>query len=151
QQLGVGIALIPLLWATLHVSKMVWSVPGGMLADRVGPRRAIIAGWLFYAAIYAGFALAGAAWQVWALFLAYGLFYGLTESPEKALVAALAPAERRGAAFGAYHFAIGVAALPASVIFGVLWQQFGPAVAFFTGAALAISATLLLLFTRLDQ
>lgn len=147
QQLGVSLALIPLLWAALHVSKMSWSVPGGMLADRAGARPAIVAGWLLYALIYAAFALASAEWHVWALFLAYGLFYGLTEAPEKALVAALAAPERRGAAFGAYHFAIGVAALPASIIFGLLWQNYGAPTALFTGAGIALAATLLLLVT----
>ena len=145
QQLGVQIAAIPLLWAALHVSKMSWSVPGGMIADRAGPRVAIVAGWLLYAVVYAMFAAATTAWQVWAIFLVYGLFYGLTESPEKALVASLAPVERRGAAFGAYHFAIGVAALPASIIFGVLWQHFGANTALLTGAGIALSATVLLL------
>ncbi|HEX6559189.1 MAG TPA: MFS transporter, partial [Longimicrobiales bacterium] len=125
QQLGVHVAMIPLLWAALHVSKMSCSVPGGVLSDRAGPRVAIVGGWLVYALVYAGFAVANTTWHVWALFLVYGLFYGLTEAPEKALVAMLAPSERRGAAFGAYHFAVGVAALPASVIFGVLWQHFG--------------------------
>lgn len=148
QQLGVDIALIPMLWAALHVSKMTWSVPGGALADRFGPRKAIVAGWLLYAAIYSGFAVATSQWQIWALFLGYGLYYGLTEAPEKALVAQLAPADRKGAAFGAYHFAIGVAALPASVIFGVLWQQAGSAVALFTGAGIALLATLLFLINK---
>lgn len=150
QQLGVPLALIPALWAALHVSKMSWSVPGGMLADRFGPRRAIIAGWLLYALVYAAFAYATNAWQVGALFIVYGLFYGLTEAPEKALVAALSREGRRGAAFGAYHFAIGVAALPASVIFGVLWQRFGATVALWTGAALALAAAACLMAVRLD-
>ncbi|HEX6062784.1 MAG TPA: MFS transporter [Longimicrobiales bacterium] len=150
QQLGVPLAMIPALWAALHVSKMSWSVPGGMLADRFGPRRSIIAGWLLYALVYAAFAYATNAWQVWALFIVYGLFYGLTEAPEKALVAALSREGRRGAAFGAYHFAIGVAALPASVIFGVLWQRFGAAVALWTGAALALAAAACLMAVRLD-
>lgn len=151
QQLGVQIAMIPLLWAALHVSKMAWSVPGGMLADRAGARLAIVGGWLLYAAVYAAFAAASTAWHVWALFLVYGLFYGLTESPEKALVASLAPADQRGAAFGAYHFAIGVAALPASVIFGLLWQHYGPATALLTGAGIALTATLLLLFAGIGK
>ena len=151
QQLGVSIALIPVLWAALHVSKMLWSMPGGMLADRFGARRAIIAGWLLYAGIYAALAAADTQWQVWALFVAYGLFYGLTEAPEKAMVAALAPPGRKGAAFGAYHFAIGIAALPASVIFGILWQTFGPSAALMTGSAVALLAAFLLLITRLDS
>jgi MFS family permease len=148
QQLGVSVAAIPLLWAALHVSKMAWSVPGGMLADRAGPRVAIVSGWLLYAAVYCAFAIAQSEWHVWALFLLYGLFYGLTEAPEKALVAALAPPQQRGAAFGAYHFAIGVAALPASVIFGLVWQRFGAAAALLTGATIAVVATILFLFVH---
>lgn len=144
QQLGLALPLVPVLWAVFHVSKMTWSVPGGMLADRHGPRRSIAAGWLVYALAYAGFAFAVKEWQIWALFLFYGLFYGLTEAPEKALVARVAPADARGLAFGAYHFSIGVAALPASLLFGVLWQHFGPETAFLTGASLALAAALLL-------
>jgi MFS family permease len=144
QQLGVHLALIPVLWAALHVSKSAWSIVGGTLADRVGPRRTIIAGWLLYAAVYCAFAFANSAWHVWVLFLVYGLFYGLTEAPEKALVAAVAPAAQRGAAFGAYHFAVGVAALPASVIFGLLWQAYGATTALLSGAAIALTATILL-------
>lgn len=151
QQLGVSIAMIPLLWAALHVSKMAFSVPGGMLADRLGPRRAIMCGWLLYAVVYAAFARASTAWHVWALFLVYGLFFGLTEAPEKSLVATLAPADARGSAFGAYHFAVGVAALPASVIFGLLWQRFGAETALFTGAAIAIAATLLFLVSGVGR
>jgi MFS family permease len=144
KDLGVPLAAIPLLWAAHNVSKMMWSVPGGALADRFGARRTIGAGWIVYALTYAAFAAASAAWHAWALFFLYGIFYGLTEAPEKALIARLAPAERRGAAFGAYHFVIGVTALPASLLFGVLWQRFGATTAFFTGAALALAAAALL-------
>lgn len=143
-ELGVATAAVPLLWAVHHVSKMIWSVPGGALADRIGARPAIITGWAVYALVYAGFAVAGTAWQVWALFIGYGLFYGLTESPEKALVATLAPSHLRGSAYGAYHAAIGVSALPASIIFGVLWQRFGAVTAFGFGAGLALIASVLL-------
>jgi MFS family permease len=145
QQLGVSLAMIPLLWAALHVSKMAWSVPGGVLSDRRGPRLTIVSGWFIYAGVYAAFAAATKAWHVWALFLIYGLYYGLTEAPEKALVAALAPPDKRGAAFGAYHFAVGVAALPASVIFGLLWQRYGAALALRTGAMFALAAVLVFL------
>jgi MFS family permease len=144
QSLGVPLAAIPLLWGVHHVSKVFWNVAGGALADRIGARRAIAAGWLCYALTYLGFALAGEAWQVWLLFLFYGLYYGLTEAPEKVLVARLAPANRRGGAFGAYHFAIGVAALPASVIFGAVWGAYGARAAFLLGGGLALAAALLL-------
>jgi MFS family permease len=145
EDLGVPLALLPLLWSVHHISKSSCSIGGGILADRWGARRAIVTGWLVYAATYAGFALASAPWHAWALFLFYGVFFGLTEAPEKALVANLAPADRRGAAFGAYHFAIGIAAFPASLIFGIIWELAGPATAFLTGAGLALLAALLLL------
>jgi sugar phosphate permease len=144
QDLGVPLAAIPLLWAAHHLSKMLWSVPGGLAADRLGPLPAIAAGWLVYALTYGAFAFASRAWHAWALFLAYGLFYGLTEAPEKALVARLAPAGGRGAAFGAYHFSIGIAALPASVIFGAIWGVFSARAALLFGGTLALLAAVLL-------
>ena len=144
RDLGVAVAAIPLLWAALHVSKSLWSVVGGALADRFGARRAIVAGWGVYAAVYAGFAFASAPWQAWALFGVYGLFFGLTEAPEKALVASFAPVGLRGSAFGAYHMAIGLGALPASLLFGVLWEGVGAEAALLVGAGIALLAALLL-------
>jgi MFS family permease len=146
QDLGVPAAAIPLLWGGFHLSKMVWNVPGGMLADRYRPLPMIVGGWLLYAGVYAGFAAAGTPWQVWALFAIYGLFYGLTESPEKALVAELAPSQLRGRAFGVFHFAVGLGALPASLLFGALWQWKGASTAFAAGAGFALAAALLLPF-----
>lgn len=143
-QVGVPTPAIPLLWGVLHVSKSAWSVWGGRWSDRVGARIAIITGWMVYAAVYAGFAFVDAQWQVWALFVVYGLFFGLTEGPEKALVAGLAPPGLGGSAFGAYHAAIGLAALPASVVFGLVWQAFSSQAAFGMGAAIALAAALLL-------
>jgi MFS family permease len=144
RDLGVAVALIPLLWAALHLSKVTWSVIGGRMSDTVGPRRTIVAGWLVYAAVYGGFAAASAEWHVWALFLVYGLFFGLTEASEKSLVAAFAPAELRGSAFGWYHAVIGVSALLSSILFGILWESFGAATAFLAGAGLALAAAVLL-------
>ncbi|MSR36822.1 MAG: MFS transporter [Gemmatimonadetes bacterium] len=142
--LGVSTPLLLILWVALHVSKSSSSLFGGSLADRKGPLRPILAGWLLYALMYAGFALASSTWHVWVLFLVYGVHHGLTETPEKALVARMAPAALRGRAFGAYHFAIGVAALSASLGFGLLWQVRGAPAAFFVGAALALVAAALL-------
>ncbi|MFH1764382.1 MAG: MFS transporter [Gemmatimonadota bacterium] len=144
QDLGVPVVVLPLLWGSFHVSKMVWSVPGGILCDRFRPLPLILAGWILYAAVYAGFGIADTAWQAWALFGIYGLFYGLTESPETTLVAELAPSHLRARAFGVFHFAIGLGALPASVLFGVLWHWKGAPVAFATGAAIALVAAGLL-------
>lgn len=138
--LGVPTAAIPLLWVALHLSKMAFNVVGGGLADRTGARPALVAGWVVYAVVYGGFALATEPWHAWGLFVAYGLFYGLTEPSERVLVASMAGPESRARAFGAYHFAIGIAALPASVVFGLLWEAYGAAAAFGVGAALALLA-----------
>jgi MFS family permease len=109
-----------------------------------------VAGWLIYALTYLGFGLAGQAWQAWALFAFYGLFFGLTEGVEKAFVADLVPETVRGTAYGLYHFAIGIAALPASLLLGLIWQTTQSALlAFGLGGALAFLASLLLwLFVR---
>lgn len=143
--LGVTAALVPILWAVLHVVKSASSTPGGVLSDRFGRRPLIIGGWLVYAAVYLGFALATTTWHAWALFIGYGLYFGMTEGVEKALVADLVPAGARGAAFGWYNLTIGLAALPASLIFGGLWQAYGAATAFVTGAGLALAAAVGLL------
>lgn len=138
-------ARLPLLWAALHVVKSTTSLGGGILSDRIGRRGTIAAGWLVYACVYAGFALVVSAWQIWGLFLVYGLYFGLTEGVEKALVADLVPAELRASAFGIYHTAIGIVALPASLLTGWLWQVFGVGPAFGTGAAQAAGAAILLM------
>jgi MFS family permease len=110
----------------------------------VGRRPLIVAGWLLYAAVYFAFGRASAPWHAWALFGAYGVFFGLTEGAEKALVADLVPAARRGTAFGWYNLAVGLVALPASLIFGLVWQRHSAARAFEMGAALALAAAVAL-------
>jgi MFS family permease len=148
-QLGVSSVTIPLLWAFFHVIKMVSSMPFGALSDRVGRRSIIITGWCVYAVTYIGFAHATTELHVWLLFTLYGLFYGLTEGVEKALLVDIAGKDERGSAFGWYNFAIGVGALPASLFFGIIWKKFGSTAAFGFGAVLAaVAAVLLLLLVR---
>ncbi|HKH45783.1 MAG TPA: MFS transporter [Thermoanaerobaculia bacterium] len=140
RDLGIDAALIPILWALLHVVKSLSSTPGGALSDRIGRKPLLISGWILYAAVYFALARADAAWQVWALFAVYGIYFGLTEGVEKALVADLVPADRRGSAFGWYNLALGIGALPASLIFGAIWDRAGAPVAFGFGAAMALAA-----------
>jgi MFS family permease len=144
-QLGVPVALAPILWAALHLVKTASNVPGGALSDRIGRRSTLIAGWTLYAAVYLGFGLAHAAWQAWALFGVYGLFFGLTEGAERAFMADLVAPERRGTAYGWYNLAIGIGALPASLIFGFVWDRSGAPTAFLMGATLALVAAVGLL------
>jgi MFS family permease len=140
-QLGVPAAMVPVLWALLSVVKSVTSTPGGALSDRLGRRPLIVSGWALYALVYLGFAGATQHWHAWALFALYGVFFGLTEGVEKALVADLVPVARRGAAFGWFNLAFGLAALPASVIFGAIWDRWGAPTAFGFGAAMSLLAT----------
>jgi MFS family permease len=141
-QLGVAPALVPILWALLHVVKSVSSTPGGLLSDRFGRKPLIIAGWLLYAAVYHAFGRAGSQWQAWTLLAVYGIYFGLTEGVEKALVADLVAPERRGTAFGWYNLTIGIGALPASLLFGAIWDRWGSTVAFDCGALLALAAAI---------
>ena len=116
---------------------------GGALSDRLGRRPLILGGWTIYAFVYLGFALAQVEWHAWALFLVYGLYFGMVEGTEKAFVADLVPATRRGTAFGWFNAALGIGVLPASVIFGVVWERAGAEVAFLMGASVAAVAMLL--------
>ena len=144
-QMGVTPTRIPLLWTFFHVVKMLAAMPFGTLSDRIGRRGVIIAGWGVYALAYAGFGLVSSELQIWLLFAWYGLFYGMTEGVEKAYLSDLARPEERGSAFGWYNFAVGIGALPASIIFGLIWQKISPQAAFGFGAGLALLAALLLL------
>ena len=145
-QLGIAVALAPILWAFLNLIKAALGTWGGSLSDRFGRKPLIIAGWTVYALVYFGFAVATEQWHAWALFASYGLFYAFTEGTEKAFVADLIPRARRGAAFGWYNLAIGLGALPASLIFGAIWDRAGAHSAFLFGASLAMLASLGMVF-----
>ncbi len=138
------LAMFPLLWVGLSLVKMLSSVPGGKISDRLGRRRTIAAGWLLFAAVYAALAIVENQYAVCALIGAYGLYCGLTEGAEKALVSELAPANKQGAAFGWYHVTLGLLALAASGMFGALYELVSSRAAFLTSATLAVASTIAL-------
>ncbi len=142
---GFAAVWVAVLWSLHHIVKMAANLYGGQLSDRVGRRGLLIVGWMVYAGIYLGFGLTSSGPALVALFLGYGIYFGLSEPVERAWVAALAPLEARGGAFGLYHGVVGMAALPASLLFGVIYATAGPGAAFGTGSALALVATGLLL------
>lgn len=145
QTAGVSPGSILLLWAAFHGSKVLSSIFGGDLSDRLGRRRLIVSGWILYAAVYAGFAFVSNPISVWVLFLIYGIYFGLVEGAEKALVADLVRPEQRGTAYGLYNLAFGITVLPASLLMGILWDLRGPETAFLVSAVLGATAALLLL------
>jgi MFS family permease len=139
-----GARFVPLMWAGINVVKSAVSFLAGDWSDRIGRRAVITTGWVVYAIVYAGFAFSRSLIALLAWFLVYGFYYGFAEGTEKAFVADLAPASRRGAAFGIYNSVTGLGALAASVVFGVVWSAYGAPVAFGTGASLALLSTTLL-------
>lgn len=145
QQAGIAPPMLPLLWMVLHFSKVICSIIGGDISDKFGRKQLIIAGWIVYALVYAGFAFVDSPWQAWALFILYGAYFGLTEGSEKALVADLVEEEKRGTAYGFYSLAFGITVFPASLLFGLLWSQFGATSAFITSAAISMIAAAALL------
>jgi MFS family permease len=149
EQGGIPAAYLPALWAGFHVIKSIANITLGRVVDRIGPKPMLLAGWLLYAAVYLAFGLATDTWHIVVCFLAYALFYGLTEPAEKTLVTHLVGPERKGLAFGWFNAAIGIAALPASLIFGMLYEQFeSPLPPFAFGAGMALVAVVLLAAVR---
>ena len=154
QERGLNVLGILGMLITFNLVYTLVSTPAGSLSDRVGRRKVIVGGWLAYAAIYFGFAVAGTGWQIWVLYMLYGVYYGLAYGTTKALVADLVPAELRGTAYGTYNAVLGILDFPASVIAGVLWQGvggwhgFGAPAPFLFGAVMALSAAVLMILWK---
>ena len=142
QNMGSPVLHITLMLVLFNIACAGFSVPAGVLSDRLGRRRVIVLGWFIYALVYLGFAVASSTWQIWLLFAAYGIYYGMVEGVARAFVADLVPEERRGTAYGLYHGVVGLTLLPASLIAGWLWQAYSPAAPFYLGSALALVAML---------
>jgi MFS family permease len=142
------------LYGAYNLAYAFFSWPAGRLSDLFGRKGLLVAGYLTYAMVYAGFALLGDAppsWAVWSLFLCYGLYSGLTDGVEKALVTDLAPPGVRASALGLHATLVGLGLLPASLIAGILWTAYGPAATFAVGAATGLGAAIALIVLRLTR
>ena len=140
QTLGLSTVEIFLVVAGFNLVISLSSTKGGALSDVLGRRGLIVAGWIIYAVIYLGFAFASAWWHAWILYAGYGLYYGAFQGAASALVADLVPEHLRGTAYGIFNAALGIAAFPASLLAGLLWDWYGPAAPFLAGGALALMA-----------
>ncbi|MDQ0497060.1 MFS transporter [Paenibacillus brasilensis] len=149
QDAGMLPALIPLAFFTFNLSSSIFSMPVGMLSDRIGRRPVLISGFVIFALIYFGFGIAKNVTWVWILFILYGLYYAFTEGIQKAYIADIVPEGQRGIAMGTYNAMTGIAALPASILAGFLWQTYGPVVAFGTSSVIAVLAAMFMMVFRI--
>lgn len=145
---GIDTIYIPMLWGVFNLVKSIGNYPAGVIADNYDKKTIIIIGWLIYAISYILFGFVTSKFAVIAVFLLYALYYSLTEGVERAFLADLVSEDYRGTAYGVYNFAIGVSALPASLIFGYIWDRFNYKIAFFTGASFSFIALFLFLITQ---
>lgn len=149
QGLGVAVELVPVVYLLYNAVYSLVAFPAGILADRLGCGRVLMAGYLAFALIYLGFALANQPWHAWVLFAGYGLYSGITDGVGRAWIKELSPDALRGSAFGIYDFAVGLAALPASLLAGAIWDRWGASATFLVDSSFAVVAIGLFLLSLL--
>jgi MFS family permease len=152
EQVGIAPVLIPAVYLTFNLIYSLSAIPAGIAADRFGKKPLILLGFILFAGLYFGFAVAGTAASIWILFGLYGVFMGLTEGIQKGFLATIIPPDFKATAFGVYATFVGLAALPASLIGGVLWDRISPAATFYFGSATAtVAAILFMILIVLDR
>ena len=145
KDLGLSLSIVILMYVLYNTSYSLLSYPAGVVADRIGKRRLVTGGFFVYGLVYMGFALVGAGSAVWPLFLTYGVYMAFTDGQARAMVAELSPEERRGTFLGLYHTGIGLMAVAASVIAGLMWDLIGKPAPFWLGASTGLTAAALML------
>jgi MFS family permease len=143
QQVGVSTVMIPMVYLVFNLVYSLSSIPAGMAADKFGKKRVILLGFVLFAVLYYGFAVAGSPTAIWLLFGFYGLFMGLTEGIQKAFLTTIIPQDFKATAFGVYNTVVGLAMLPASLIGGWLWDHISPSATFYFGAITAAASAIL--------
>jgi len=147
QQIGIPTLMIPVVYLVFNLIYSLSAIPAGIAADRFGSKRVILLGFILFAILYYGFAIAKDSTAIWVLFGFYGLFMGLTEGIQKAFLATIIPPDFKATAFGVYNTAVGIAMFPASLIGGWLWDHISPSATFYFGAITAsLSAILFVVF-----
>jgi MFS family permease len=143
--IGIKETHVPLLYLSFNVIYSLVSFPAGILSDRFGRKRVILSGFLLFGIIYWGFALSSEKWHIWGLFLLYGIFMGLTEGVHRAYLGSIIPEKLKATGYGIYNMSVGLAMLPASIIGGYLWDEYGFQATFYYGSFTAFASALLFL------
>lgn len=151
KSIGVSTVSITLIIAVFNLFYALLSIPSGVLSDKIGRVNVIRLGWILYVLTYIGFALAKFPWQIWILYGVYGVYYSMTQGVAKSLVAKIVPSNVRGTAFGLYNASMGILAIPASTVAGVLWDKVSPAAPFYFGAACAVLSIILITFLKIEE
>lgn len=151
KDVGISVITIPIIIAVFNLFYALLSVPSGMLSDKIGRVNVIRIGWLLYAVTYLGFAVARLPWHIWVLYALYGIYYSTTEGVAKSLVAHLVDERSRGTAFGLYNASVGLLAIPASLIAGLLWDKVSPSAPFYFGAICSVLAIILITLFRIEK
>lgn len=146
--LGVALAMLPIIYFVYNITFAAFSTPAGMLSDKIGHRNTYMIGMLIFSGTYFLFAQATSLIAIWALFAVYGFYSAFTEGVGRAIVADLIEERWRATAYGMYNAFTGFALLPASLVFGFLWDRWGPLFSFQYGAFLGLAAFVIFLFLR---
>ena len=143
-ELGIGVVELLLLWSALNLAKAITSTQGGQLADHFGRGALILIGWSALAISFLALGQVTSNIGLWTVSICYGLLMGMSEGAERALISDYASPDERGTAFGWYYLVSGIAAIPAGLLFGVIWHVFSAAAAFVFAGVLALFAIVLL-------
>src|SRR3989338_5571646 len=135
---GYALPQVILLYLTYNIVYGIFAYPASRLSDKIGRKKLLVLGYLFYGLVYLGFAVNTNINSFWFLFGAYGLYIGFTEGVEKALISDIAPQDLRATAIGLHATLVGVGLFPASVFAGLLWKFWGAAAPFYFGGLVGI-------------
>jgi len=143
QNLGLSVVLVILAYVLFNFTYAIFSMPAGIIADKIGPKKVLFSGFLLFSVIYLFFGLTNASFILWILFPFYGIYMALTEGIGKAYISNLVPQEKAGTAFGVYQTTIGLCTFFASLIAGLLWTYIGVSAPFIFGSVMAVISALL--------
>lgn len=146
-EVGITISVIPLLWMSYNFVSMISAPLFGRFSDKIGRAPIISVSFLCYSIIYLGFSFFSDQLSIWLLFMAYGIYYGLSAGVYKAYISDLVDSDKRGTAFGIFETAMGLALLPASIIMGYVWELFGSSYAFMISSIFSLLGFVIVLIS----